>query len=200
MYYVSVTILGAFAVELVLLMCVLGLHFARQPLYMLDAAVVGTALVVEVYLRGHGHNPSGELAGLLIFARSWRFVRIGHGLSTSVHEAGHKHVEEMEHHIKELEDELSLTPARKQSADCVDRRDSTRLLSYTRRPACVTGVWARALPLALIWSIIPQSKAVSVFRDRAKCAPLDLNCGRQLRGVLRGLGACSRDSAVESWR
>ena len=111
LYYISVTILSAFALELCVLLCVLGLHFARQPLYMLDAAVVATALYLEVCLRRQGHG--GELAGLLVFARSWRFVRIGHGLSTSVHEAGHKHVEEMKHHIQELEDELSRLRAKR---------------------------------------------------------------------------------------
>ena len=37
-----------------------------------------------------------------MFARCWRFVRLGHGLVSSVHEAHASHVEEMEQHVEGL--------------------------------------------------------------------------------------------------
>ena len=51
-------------------------------------------------------SASAELAGTIAFARVWRFVRIGHGLSTAQHESSLAEFEKIEDHVKEVEEEL----------------------------------------------------------------------------------------------
>ena len=103
LFWCSVVILLIFAVELLLLLGILRLNFLRNPLYALDAIVVATSLGFEIGLKG---QVGGDMAGLLAFGRVWRFVRIGHGLSSSVHEVDAAHLHEVEQHAKALEAEV----------------------------------------------------------------------------------------------
>lgn len=95
LYISSVSILSAFAIELLLLLGALDLQFFHNLLYVIDFLVVYASLALEVSL----HNLStagGELAGALVLARIWRFMRIAHGLATVTHEA--QHVTHETHH------------------------------------------------------------------------------------------------------
>ena len=103
LFWCSVGILIIFAVELLLLLAILRLNFLRNPLYALDAVVVATSLAFEIGLKGEA---GGDMAGLLAFGRVWRFVRIGHGLSSAVHEVDAAHLHEVEQHAKALEAEV----------------------------------------------------------------------------------------------
>ena len=88
LYISSVTILSAFALELLLLLVALDLQFFHNLLYILDFFVVYASLALEVAL--HNVNTTGgDLAGALVLARVWRFMRVAHGLATVTHEAGH---------------------------------------------------------------------------------------------------------------
>lgn len=79
--YVSVGILSFFLVEFALHFIALGpKRFFHKPLLVFDVFVVVASMVIELTLE---NSPEG---GLIILARSWRFVRIGHGLYESVHE------------------------------------------------------------------------------------------------------------------
>ena len=42
----------------------------------------------------------------LAMVRAWRFLRIGHGLGTSVHEANHEHAKELEEQEKDTQKKL----------------------------------------------------------------------------------------------
>ena len=99
LFAVSVAILATFGVELFTLLALLQFHFVRNPLYLIDAVVVAVSLSLELALKGQA---GAELAGALAFARAWRFLRIGHGLATSVHETGHTHAQHLEEEIDEL--------------------------------------------------------------------------------------------------
>ena len=85
------------------LQAVLGPNFLRNPLYVVDVLIVSVSLSLELYLYG---NASAELAGTIAFARVWRFVRIGHGLSTAQHESSLAEFEKIEDHVREVEEEL----------------------------------------------------------------------------------------------
>lgn len=108
MFSLSVTILALYEVELFCLMAVLRRHFVRNRLYVIDFIVVTAALILEVVVKvnkmkkASSDASSGDLAGVLTFARCWRFVRLGHGLVSSVHEAHAGAMEEMETHVNGL--------------------------------------------------------------------------------------------------
>lgn len=106
LFAVSVLILSIFAVELSLLIAALGSSFFRQPFYLLDAFVVSMSLVLELMLRRLA-DQIHELAGFLALARAWRFLRIGHGLATSVHEVDHGEIHALEHEVEKLRAELA---------------------------------------------------------------------------------------------
>ena len=103
----SVAILSAFQLELLSLLAALGLSFFRNPLYAIDLLVVATSLCLELVLKSLS-NALSELGGLLVVARVWRFLRIAHGLMTSMHEVSHHHIEELEHSVDEMEHEMSV--------------------------------------------------------------------------------------------
>lgn len=103
LFYLSVVILVAFAMELLVLFIVFRLNFFRTPLYVLDFIVISTALALEISLKG---TTSAELAAAFVFVRAWRFVRVGHGLYASVHEISHIHMEEHVHHLEKYIAEL----------------------------------------------------------------------------------------------
>ena len=62
------------------LSCELGKVFFQHKLYVLDLLVVGGSLVLELTLRSNA--AVAAIAEVIIFARLWRLVRIGHGLFT----------------------------------------------------------------------------------------------------------------------
>lgn len=80
-YIASLTILGIFEAELLLLLLVLGCYgFFRNFGYIFDVFIITTSLSLEVLL----HNTeAGSAVGILIAARVWRLVRIGHGIMYS---------------------------------------------------------------------------------------------------------------------
>ena len=84
LFLVSVTLLSVFLLELFCLMGILRQHFFRNRLYVIDVIIVTAALslefVVKLVVRS---GSSGDLAGILTFARCWRFVRLGHGESVA---------------------------------------------------------------------------------------------------------------------
>jgi len=85
LYIISVTILSAFALELLLLFAALDRQFFHNLLYLVDALVVSSSLSLEIVLKT---TPAGELSHALILARLWRFMRVAHGLVVSSTEAG----------------------------------------------------------------------------------------------------------------
>ena len=105
LFGMTVFILSVYEVELFLLFVVLRRHFFKNKLYIIDSVVVTAALTLEVVVKLNKGN--GDIAGVLTFARCWRFVRLGHGLVSSVHEAHSGHVEEMQLHVDGLMEHLT---------------------------------------------------------------------------------------------
>lgn len=102
----SVGILFIFLIELLLLLFCLHCAFFSNPLYIADFIIVTASLTLEFVL----FKVSAQgIVSLMLFARFWRFVRIAHGLATSVHEPMHhklKHSEaicdKLTSHIEKL--------------------------------------------------------------------------------------------------
>ena len=69
---VSVAILFIFAVENLLLFALSPADFVRHPLQIMDFCVVVLSIFFEL-----GGTSFAAIGGILIFARAWRFVRIG---------------------------------------------------------------------------------------------------------------------------
>jgi hypothetical protein len=99
---IAVFILGCYEIELFLLFMILRRHFFRNKLYVIDTVVVTAALVLELAIKLTSSSNSGDVAGVLTFARCWRFVRLGHGLVSSVHEAHSGNVEALNMHVESL--------------------------------------------------------------------------------------------------
>eukprot|EP00536_Pseudo-nitzschia_multiseries_P011195 jgi/Psemu1/259648/estExt_Genewise1Plus.C_3680004 len=85
LFYITVGILCIFFIENLLEMSALGVcKFFQQVFLALDFVVVTVSLVMELLLHLL-HSQLAEMAGLLIFFRLWRFVRIGHGIVEATH-------------------------------------------------------------------------------------------------------------------
>jgi len=88
--YASMSILAIFFLENMMLVLANGTEFFMNPWHALDLIVVVVSLGFE--LEGmFGNNEAGGAVGLLVIARSWRFIRIGHGIhemDASEEEAG----------------------------------------------------------------------------------------------------------------
>ena len=83
---ISVVILSIFLLDNLGLLWANGMDFLRNPFCVLDLFVV----IVSIYFEmSHGGN---DWVGILVMARSWRFIRIGHGLYELNH-GEHEHVE-----------------------------------------------------------------------------------------------------------
>jgi hypothetical protein len=118
LFSITVAILSMYQVELILLFAVLRSHFVRNKLYVIDTVVVTAALSLEIIVKASKSSGSGgDVAGVLTFARCWRFVRLGHGLVSSVHEAHASHVEEVEQHVEGLMSHVNALQERLESLE-----------------------------------------------------------------------------------
>lgn len=110
--YFSIAVLTTFAIELFCLLVALDKYFFRNPLYVLDAFVISTALFLEIYLhslRGQGGaDLYQDYAGLFILSRFWRFLRVGHAIFASTSMASEPEVKQMAAELRQLEQEYSI--------------------------------------------------------------------------------------------
>jgi hypothetical protein len=91
---ISISILTVFLVELSVLMIAIGVrHFFHKFYYVLDLFVISFSLILEILFVLTNNNQAADLAGLLIIARLWRFVRIGHGIFSSTAEVAKQQLE-----------------------------------------------------------------------------------------------------------
>eukprot|EP00747_Dinoflagellata_sp_TGD_P198264 gnl/TRDRNA2_/TRDRNA2_71257_c1_seq2.p1 gnl/TRDRNA2_/TRDRNA2_71257_c1~~gnl/TRDRNA2_/TRDRNA2_71257_c1_seq2.p1 ORF type:complete len:408 (+),score=60.08 gnl/TRDRNA2_/TRDRNA2_71257_c1_seq2:82-1305(+) len=91
LHWMSVSILWIFMCQILMLMCVYGLRFFRNFFFVLDAVVVGGALILELAL----HVSEGALLAVLL---SWRAARVLHGLVTTI-EINHKKTHQKIHKL-----------------------------------------------------------------------------------------------------
>jgi len=78
LYILELSILGLFELEMFFLFYCLRFQFFRSLVNIMDLAIITLSIVLEVIL--HNSSNQSSAAGLLIFARLWRLVRIGHGI------------------------------------------------------------------------------------------------------------------------
>lgn len=105
LFSITISILCIFFVELSLEMIALRPSvFFRQFFYALDYAIVTVSLVLEMTLYFVGEEGLAALLGLLIFARIWRFFRIGHGIVEVTSELTHKKYETLLEYTRALEE------------------------------------------------------------------------------------------------
>jgi len=104
----TITILGTFFVEVHLEMIALGpCTFFRQVFYVLDYIIILVSLVLELlFFFDHEELGLSSISGLIIFARIWRFVRIGHGIIEVTSEVTHRKYEDLLDYAEHLETEL----------------------------------------------------------------------------------------------
>ena len=87
LFSITIVILGTFMVELLVLIAALGPRsFFSNLFYSIDFGVVLVSLILESFFFHHGAEALQALVGLVVFARCWRFVRIGHGLMEVTHQ------------------------------------------------------------------------------------------------------------------
>lgn len=105
LFSLTVVILSIFFIELNIQVAALGPRvFFRQLFYALDYFIVTLSLVLELSLHSISEDSLATFLGLLIFARVWRFVRIGHGIIEVTSELIHAKHEEIYDYIELLEE------------------------------------------------------------------------------------------------
>jgi len=85
LHWTSVSILFVFAAQIFALMLLYGIEFWKNVPYVADAIVVGGALYVELEPSGMFHGGS-----LFVILLSWRFLRVLHGLASSMELQAHR--------------------------------------------------------------------------------------------------------------
>jgi len=109
LFWVSISVLTSFEIELLLLILALGGLFFRNPLYLLDICIISSSLGLELFLHSLGPNKHAEeMAGLLVLSRLWRFLRIGHAIFSTSHMASEKEMAEMAAELRQLEHEYNI--------------------------------------------------------------------------------------------
>eukprot|EP00406_Dinophysis_acuminata_P073738 CAMPEP_0179256402 /NCGR_PEP_ID=MMETSP0797-20121207/24250_1 /TAXON_ID=47934 /ORGANISM="Dinophysis acuminata, Strain DAEP01" /LENGTH=317 /DNA_ID=CAMNT_0020964339 /DNA_START=76 /DNA_END=1026 /DNA_ORIENTATION=- len=105
-FAVSVCILSLFEVELLTLAAAMRTLFIKNLCYMADLLVVTASLAIELHMNLSEHASGESAALLLIFARCWRFIRIGHGIVLTAHEHDMDTVKDIAELAKELQEEV----------------------------------------------------------------------------------------------
>lgn len=97
-----------FMVENILLLVIFGCRkFFGNIFYAVDFIVVATSLGLEIAFLVLKEDKLATLSGLLVLARLWRFVRLGHGLTTMAVKSEEKTTDSLEQRITELENLLN---------------------------------------------------------------------------------------------
>lgn len=95
-FWISIGILTVLAANVILLLVAFGLYFFHHPGYILDAFVVGTALLLEIFL-------DTDTVGLLVILTLWRIVRVAHGIFEVTDEAWEKEIKTFKVRLAEAE-------------------------------------------------------------------------------------------------
>jgi hypothetical protein len=104
LFGITITILSVFMLELTVSMLALTPQiFFRQFFYLVDFVIVAVSLSAELAFHFLNDDTIQSLVGLIVFARVWRFVRIGHGIIEVTHQLSEKAQEELLEYAEELE-------------------------------------------------------------------------------------------------
>lgn len=103
LFWCTIVILTVLYVELNVQMVAIGpAVFFCQFFYALDYFIVSVSLGLELILYAVAEESLATVVGLVIFARLWRFVRIGHGIIEVTSELTHQQYEDLIEYTKEL--------------------------------------------------------------------------------------------------
>ncbi|CAJ1931293.1 unnamed protein product [Cylindrotheca closterium] len=108
LFAMTIAILSTFFVEIHLELIALGPSvFCRQVFYLFDYIIIVVSLTLELLFHfDHEDLGLSSLGGLIIFARVWRFVRIGHGIIEVTTELTHKRYKALMDYAEELEEKM----------------------------------------------------------------------------------------------
>lgn len=104
----TITILSVFMVEIHVEMIALGpAIFFRQVFYLLDYVIIVVSTTLELlFFFDQDQVGLSSLSGLIIFARVWRFIRIGHAIVEVTTELTHRAYEDLLTYAETLEADL----------------------------------------------------------------------------------------------
>lgn len=103
----SLAVTFIFLVENMMLLVILGFwEFFGNIFHAVDFIVVATSLGLEIAFLVLREDKLATVSGMLVIARLWRFVRLGHGLTTMAVKSEEKTTQNLEERIAELEDLL----------------------------------------------------------------------------------------------
>lgn len=87
LFSTTMIILSTFMIELLVLMALLKPSmFFTKVFYVIDLIIVSVSIALESIFYAKGEEVLQAVTGIIIFARCWRFIRIGHGLIDVTHE------------------------------------------------------------------------------------------------------------------
>eukprot|EP00563_Minutocellus_polymorphus_P019660 CAMPEP_0197715138 /NCGR_PEP_ID=MMETSP1434-20131217/361_1 /TAXON_ID=265543 /ORGANISM="Minutocellus polymorphus, Strain CCMP3303" /LENGTH=341 /DNA_ID=CAMNT_0043299161 /DNA_START=63 /DNA_END=1088 /DNA_ORIENTATION=+ len=129
LFFTTITILTIFMIELILLIvCLKPRVFFRKSFYVLDLLVVSVSLSLESLFYAADDETLQSLIGVIVLARCWRFVRIGHGLVEVTHEYASRKHDKLVAYCNECEKLLRENgiglPLKKKKIDKLKRLDS----------------------------------------------------------------------------
>jgi len=105
LFGLTITILSIFFVELNIEMIALQPQiFFKQFFFVMDYVIVTTSLVLELTFYILDEATIQSFIGLLVLARIWRFIRIGHGIIELTHEWVHHEYSHLLGYTEELEE------------------------------------------------------------------------------------------------
>mmetsp|Transcript_9101 Transcript_9101/g.19438 ORF Transcript_9101/g.19438 Transcript_9101/m.19438 type:complete len:324 (-) Transcript_9101:337-1308(-) len=108
LFSLTMAVLCTFEIELLTMIYLLGpAKFFSHILYVLDLFIVTVSLLMELVFKLVHQDILGDVVGLLIFFRVWRFVRIGHGLVASTFELEEEKFDALVLYVREVEDLLT---------------------------------------------------------------------------------------------
>ncbi|GAQ80331.1 hypothetical protein KFL_000510320 [Klebsormidium nitens] len=96
LFFTSTGILGLLCLNLLLLLVAFGFNFFRHPGYVLDLAIIPTALFLEIFL-------DSEVLALLVILNLWRLIRVAHGVFTVTDDAIEEEVEQLKRSVEVLQ-------------------------------------------------------------------------------------------------
>mmetsp|Transcript_16791 Transcript_16791/g.40932 ORF Transcript_16791/g.40932 Transcript_16791/m.40932 type:complete len:292 (+) Transcript_16791:90-965(+) len=108
LFGLTITILLTFFIEIHLEMIALGPSvFFRQIFYLFDYIIIVVSTTLELlFFFDHEQLGLSSISGLIVFARIWRFVRIGHGIIEVTTELTHARYEDLMEYAEKLEEEM----------------------------------------------------------------------------------------------
>lgn len=104
LFGITIFILSTFMFELTVAIVALKPQiFFRQFFYLMDFVVVSVSLALELAFHYMNEETLQSVVGLLVAARVWRFIRIGHGIVEVTHKVAEKSFHALLEYAEELE-------------------------------------------------------------------------------------------------